>query len=458
MAWKQRVSGESGRRALESANWALYTLVALAIIVLANWYVDRHSQRWDLTPNKKYSLSDQTKKLVKGLDHDVKILVFDRERNFREQRDLLGNYSALSPKVSVQYVDPDRQPSIAKQYAVRSYGTIVIASGDRHFEAQGATEEGITNALVRVLKGQKTVYFLQGHGERDLENTERMGYDRVKKQFENENYQVKTLVLLQKMEIPADCSMLVIAGPKNDFLPQEVDTIRKYVTGGGRALFMLDPMVELPNLSKLLADWNVTVQNDLVVDMNPVAQIFGTEPTMPIIIKYGSSPIVQPLARTATLFPFTRSFVLGKDYKAGVTTDSLCETSSDSFGVADFKANMRTVSFREGKDFKGPLTVAVSGTLTGEGEKKAEGRFVVLGTSMLPTNTFLGFQGNRDLIMNMVNWLSADEELISIRPKPPESQHLNLTARQMGNILYLGVLGLPVLIVAFGTLVWWRRR
>jgi ABC-2 type transport system permease protein len=200
------------------------------------------------------------------------------------------------------------------------------------------------------------------------------------------------------------------------------------------------------------------MQNDLVVDMNPVAQIFGTEPTMPIIIKYGSSPIVQPLARTATLFPFTRSFVLGKDYKAGVTTDSLCETSSDSFGVADFKANMRTVSYREGKDFKGPLTVALSGTITGEGEKKTEGRFVVLGTSMLPTNTFLGFQGNRDLIMNMVNWLSADEELISIRPKPPESQRLNLTARQMGNILYLGVLGLPLLIVAFGTLVWWRRR
>ncbi|HZP02482.1 MAG TPA: Gldg family protein [Terriglobia bacterium] len=458
MAWKQRVSGASGRRVLESANWALYTLVAVAIVVVVNWYADRHTQRWDLTPNKKYSLSDQTRKLVKGLDHDVKILVFDRERNFREQRDLLGNYAALSPKVSVQYVDPDRQPSIAKQYAVRSYGTIVVASGDRHFEAQSSTEEGITNALVRVLKGQKTVYFLQGHGERDLENTERMGYDRVKKQFENENYQVKTLVLLQKMEIPSDCSVLVVAGPKNDLLPQEVETIRKYVAGGGRTLLMLDPMVELPNLSKLLADWNVTMQNDLVVDMNPVAQIFGTEPTMPIIIKYGSSPIVQPLARTATLFPFTRSFVLGKDYKAGVTTDSLCETSSDSFGVADFKANMRTVSYREGKDFKGPLTVALSGTITGEGEKKTEGRFVVLGTSMLPTNTFLGFQGNRDLIMNMVNWLSADEELISIRPKPPESQRLNLTARQMGNILYLGVLGLPILIVAFGTLVWWRRR
>jgi len=458
MDWKERITGGIGRRVLESANLALYSGVAIAIVVLANWFVDRHDQRWDLTPNQKYSLSDQSKKLLKGLDRDVSIYVFDRERNFREQRDLLGNYSAASPKVKLLYLDPDRQPSLARQFTVRNYGTIVVASGDRHYEAPGANEEGITNALIRVLKGQKTVYFIQGHGERDLESSERTGYERVKKQFENENYQVKTLVLLQKMEIPADCSMLIIAGPKNDFLPQEVETIRKYMTGAGRAMFMLDPAVELPNLSKLLADWNVTAHNDLVIDENPVAQVFGTEPTMPLIIKYGSSPIVQPLARVATLFPFTRSFSLGKDYKAGVSTDSLCETSAESYGVADFNPKMRQVSFRPGKDFKGPLSVAVSGTLTGEGEKKAEGRFVALGTSMMAANTFLGFQGNRDLFMNMANWLSAEADLISIRPKPPESQRLNLNARQMSNILYLGVLGLPLFIIILGTIVWWRRR
>jgi ABC-type uncharacterized transport system involved in gliding motility auxiliary subunit len=119
---------------------------------------------------------------------------------------------------------------------------------------------------------------------------------------------------------------------------------------------------------------------------------------------------------------------------------------------------MHQVSFRAGKDFKGPLTVAVSGTLSGEGEKKAEGRFVALGTSMLPANAYLGFQANRDLFMNMVNWLSADVDMISIRPKPPESQHLMMTAAQMGKLLWLGVIGFPFLIVVAGTLVWWERR
>ncbi len=458
MAWKDRILGRRGERFLEAVNLAVYTAVAVAIVVLANWFVDRHNRRWDLTPNQSYSLSPQTTKVLKGLKNDLTIYVFDRESGFRERRDLLDNYSALTPRVTVRYVDPDRQPSLAGQFGIRNYGTVVVAGGDRHFEAQSSTEEGVTNAIVRLLKGQKTVYFIQGHGERDVDSSDRAGYGRVKKQLENENRQVKTQVLLQKMEVPADCSLLVIAGPRNDFLAQEVETIKKYLTGGGRALFLLDPGMELTNLAKLLADWNVTLRNDLAIDENPVAQLVGASPSMPLILKYGSSPIVQPLARTATLFPLTRSFEVGKEYKAGVSAESLCETSPDSFGVADFDPKVREVRYRAGKDTKGPLSVAVAGTIAGEGEKKTEGRFVAVGTSMLAVNNYLPFEGNRDLFMNMVNWLSAEEDLISIRPKPPESQRLNMTAQQMRRVLYLGVFGLPILIIALGTSVWWRRR
>jgi ABC-type uncharacterized transport system involved in gliding motility auxiliary subunit len=292
-----------------------------------------------------------------------------------------------------------------------------------------------------------------------VESSDRAGYGNIKKQLENENYITKTVVLLQKLEIPADCSLLVVAGPKNDYLPQETEAIKKYLTGGGRAFFLLDPMAEVPNLAKLLSEWNVTARNDLVIDENPVAQVFGTRPEMPLVIKYGANPIVQPLARVATLFPLTRSFEIGKEYKSGVTIDSLCETTADSYGVSDFNPKMTAVTFRPGKDTKGPLSVAVAGTLTsGSGENKKEGRFVSTGTSLLAANNYLGFQGNRDLVMNMVNWLSADEDLISIRPKPPESQQLNLTARQMQKLLFGGVLGLPLLIIIAGTSVWWRRR
>ena len=459
MAFKDRVSGSVGRKVLEGTNTLVYTAVAVAIVVLANWYVDRHNHRWDLTPGQKYSLSEQTKKILKGLTLDVTIYVFDRERGGRGSRDLIDNYKVVTPKVSVRYVDPTRDPALARQYGVRRDGTIIVATADKHFEAQSETEEGVTNSIVRLLKGQKTIYFIQDHGTRDIESADRSGFDRIKKALENENYLTKPIVLAQKLEIPSDCSVLVVAGPKYDFLDQEVEATKKYLAGGGHALLMLDPTADTPNLAKMLGEWNVKVRNDLVIDENPIAQVFGTRPEMPLVIKYGSNPIVQPLTRVATLFPLTRSFEIAKESKAGVSTDSLCETTPDSYGFADFDPKLTNVVFRPGKDIKGPLSVAVSATITaGSGDSRKEGRFVAVGTSLLATNSFLGFQGNRDLVMNMVNWLSADEDLISIRPKPPESQQLNLTTAQMSRIFFGGVLGFPLLIIAAGFSVWWRRR
>jgi len=458
MAWKDRITGRSGQQALSGANFALYTLIVIALIVLANWFVNNHDKRWDMTPNKKYSLSDQTHKILKDLNRDVTVYAFDKERNFGERRDVLGMYASASNRVKVKYIDPDRQPALAKEYGVRSYGTIVVAAGDRHMEAQGDGEQGLTNALVRVLKGQRTACFVGSHGQRSLDSTERDGYDRFKKQLGDENYQTQTLPLMQKPEIPSDCTMVVIAGPQDDFLPPETDAINKYLHDGGRVLVMLDAGVELPNLTKLVSDWSVTVRNDLVIDENPVAQIFGTEPYMPLIVKYGSSPIAQPLNGRATLFPLSRSLEVGKDSKPGVTADSLCDTSSDSYDVTDWTPKIKEIQFHAGKDLKGPLSVAVTGSISGSGEKKTEGRFIVLGTSLVAANGFLGFQSNRDFIMNSINWLSADEDLISIRATPPESQHLTMNAAQMRRVLVLGVFGIPILIVMAGVLVWWQRR
>ncbi len=458
MALKDQITGRGGKKVLAGANFVIYTLVVIAILVLVNWFVSDHDHRWDLTPNKQYSLSPQTVKILKDLNRDVTIDVFDRQRSFGKQKDTLGMYSAASRHMNVQYIDPDRQPGLAKEYGVRTYGTVVVAAGDRHFEAQGDDEQAITNALIRVLKGKRTVCFVGGHGERSLDGTDRDAFSKVKTALESESYETQPVLLMQKMEVPADCSMLVIAGPKNDYLPPEVDAIRKYMDAGGRSLFMLDAGVQTPNLDKLLADWNAKPRNDLVVDMNPVAQLFGTSPAMPLIIKYGSNPIVQPLSNRATLFPLSRSFEVGKDYKGGVTADNLCDTTADSYDVMDFNPKMEKVAYQAGKDLKGPLTVAVAGTIPGQGEKKKEGRFVALGTSLLAANNFLGFQGNRDFFLNAINWLSADEDLISIRPKPPESQALNLTTRQAGKLFWLGVIGLPLLIIVIGTTVWWERR
>jgi ABC-type uncharacterized transport system involved in gliding motility auxiliary subunit len=459
MAEVERTKGGGKLRILQGANLALYTLIGIAIIVLVNWYVNQHNKTWDLTPNQEYSLSPQSKKILKGLKQNITIYAFDRKDAFSRRRDLLGEYEKSSNHVAVRYVDPVRQPALSRRYGIQSYGTIEVVSGTRHFQAQTTNEEGVTNALIRVLMGEKTVYFMDGHGERSIDDSAQDGFQGLKKALNDESYNVKTLMLLQKNEIPPDCQALVIAGPKHDYLPAEIATISKFIEGGGRVLFMLDAGVKMPNLNKMLNGWGVTLRDDLVVDLNPVARLFGTTPVMPLIVKYGSNPIVEPMERTATLFPLTRSIEISKDAKGGAVPEMLCQTSGDSFGVEGFKPSMRRISDKPRPgDVKGPLTVAVADTLSGQGGKKGEGRLVVTGTSLLGANAYLGFQGNKDLVMNMVNWLSAEESLISIRAKSRESQTLNMNQRQMGQLLYLGVFGLPLLIILLGAGVWWRRR
>jgi ABC-type uncharacterized transport system involved in gliding motility auxiliary subunit len=450
--------GKKSQRALRATNLAAYTLVAVAIIVVVNWFSNQHVKRWDLTKNQTYSLSPQTVKLLRGLNQDLTLYVFDQKSHFQSQGDVLNLFSDASHRVKVQYVDPNRDPALAKQFSVRNYGTIIVAMGDRHFEAQSNDEQGITNALIRVLKQQSEVYFVQGHGERDPDSAEGEGYADLKKALGSEDTDVKPLPLIQNPQIPLDANLVVIAGPQHDYLPPEVDAVSKYLTGGGRLLMFLDAGVNLPNLAKLLSDNNVTVQNDLVIDQNPVAQMFGTQPDMPLIIKYGNSPITQPLQRSATLFPLTRSFQVGKEYKAGITADSLCETTAQSSGVPNWNPTIREIRLHPGADLKGPFTVAVSLDISGSGgEGKADGRLVALGTSLVAANRFINFQGNRDLILNMVDWLTSNESMMSIRPKPPSSQHLNLTAAQMNSIL-LRLIAVPVVIIAAGIIVWWGRR
>lgn len=447
------------RRVLEGVNLVVYTLVVVAIVIVANVTVNHYGdRRWDLTTNKKFSLSPETIKVLKGLDHNVDVYAFNDARGMQSDRDLMENYTNVTRRVTAHFVDPNREPALAKQFGIRNLGTVVVAEGTRHFEAQSADEQGITNALIRLTKGVNKVCFIGGHGERDTESTDREGYDRFKKALTDQNYTVDSLTLLAaKNEIPTGCTLAIIAGPQHDYESPEIDALRKYVTNGGRILVMLDAGVETPNLDQLAGGWGAAPQNDLVVDLNPVAQLFNTPPYMPVIIKYGTSSIVEPLKGVMTLFPLTRSFTLSKESKAGITDDSLCETSADSYGSSGWNSKVQNVSYNASKDVKGPLTVAVSGTLAGADPKK-QGRYVAVGTSLVAANTYLRFQGNLDLVMNMVNWLSAQEDLLSIRPKPPESQHLDLTQAQMRKILFLGVIGIPIFIIVGGVGVWWRRR
>ncbi len=454
------------RQTKYGAYLGVYVLVVLAILGAANYLANRYNKTVDTTSNKIFSLSDQTRKIVANLKQDVKIYYFDQTARMNESRfgpsakDLLDRYDNLSPKVTVEFVDPVKNPKRALDMKVQAAGTTIVEVGARREEAKTLSEEQVTNALIRALKTEKrTACFLEGHGEHDVESTDAGGFSGAKESLEGSNVTTKGISLLEKEpKVPADCTTLVIGGPRTELVEAvEIAVIKKFIQDGGRAMILVDPPtknVGTTNLVKLLADLGVKVNNDLVVDLSGIGQLFGADALSPLVAKYESHAITKEMRNVASLFPLARSVEPG-DSKDKITVEKLFSTTPRSYGVSDLSA--REIKVDPKKDKPGPLTLAVAGTVRGEKEGQ-QGRFVVVGSSNFATNSALGFGGNRDLFLNMMSWLSSDEDLISIRPKDPEDRRLTLSASQMRTIFYTSMITLPLLIIVSGTYVWWRRR
>ena len=450
------------RQTKYAAYATVYILIVIAAVVVANVLADRYEKSFDATANKRYSLSEQTAKIVQELKQPATITYFDQSTRFRGAHDLLDQYAALSPKVHVQYVDPDKDPQLAREANIRNLGTAIVQIGDKKEEAKNMTEEGITGAFIRDLKSTtRTVCFVAGSGEHQVDDNGREGLSQFKELVSRDNYQSKTIDLLQKPEVPGDCTTVVIAGPTKNYEQPEVDAIKKYVENGGRALLMLDPPLKMGHsaiadndaLTAVLNSWGVTLNKDLILDLNPLGQLVGVGPQVALVTTYASQPIVNDMKGTATGFPLSRSLQIKNGDKTSV--QKLFDSSSSSLATSDLSD--AKISVNDPKNKNGPFTIGAAGTYT-TGKENSQGRFVVIGSSSWIANRFLGFNGNNDLALNAINWLSSDEDLISIRPKPQDDRRITLTGAQMSWIWVTSIVLLPLAVVVTGIGVWWKRR
>jgi ABC-type uncharacterized transport system involved in gliding motility auxiliary subunit len=457
-----------------------YIVVIIAVLAGINFLANRYDKSWDSTANKQFSLSDQTIKVVEGLKRDIHVTYFGGNETFTQARDLLDRYSSLSPKFHVDYVDPERKPAQAKAAGYRPDAPIMIDSGVRKEAAKSLSEEEVTGGLIRSLKsGTRNVCVLNAANEHSISEEGTSGYSILKQLLERDNYVVKTVDLKPTapdaskpvaigqapapaagVEIPKDCTVLVIGGPQLDYSAPTVAAIKSYEENGGRELIMLDnvlrlgkdePPAENATLLSLLESWGVTVNKDLVLDLSGVGGLLGLPEEVPMVLTYEPHPITQPLTRVPTAYPLARSL----DIKAGdkTTVSKLVSTTEDSVAVISIGAG-GAVDPKKGK--KGPLVLAAAGTYNAANP----GRFVVVGTSLWSQNSLLGSRslGNRDLLANMINWLSSDEDLISIRPKSPDDRPLNMTNANKTTMFWLSLVIFPFGVVAFGMATWWKRR
>ncbi len=470
------------RSARHGASALILILLVLGILVFVEAISARHSARLDLTASKRFTLSEQTSRVLKNLEKPVRVIAFFQEASpqAEEARVLLDQYDYASRKFSFTFVDPDRFPGKARRYKITAYGTLVLETDTREEKITQATEQELTNALLRVTrKAEKVIYFINGHDEKSTEDYGRAGYSGVKKAIEDQNYVVRDLLLMRAEEVPADASVLIIAGPKKALFPEEISTLKRFVDQGGHLLILIDPETDT-GLRGFLKSCGIEVGQDVIVDK--LSRLFGADYLTPIVSQYaGYHPITENF-NAASFFPHARSIRVARNVPLHVQNTELAKTGPNSWAETDLEMLKEgKASLDSQKDTMGPIPVAMVSTIQHETEEARDGqtektvehkaedsddkkdaprpaRIVVFGDSDFVSNSYLNLSGNRDLFMNSLSWLAEEEDLIAIRPKKRESQPVVLSYTEGRVIFWASVVLLPAAVLIFGIVVLRFRR
>ncbi len=438
------------------------TLGLAATLFMAEVILAHHNWRIDLTPEKRFTLSAHARQVLKSLDRDVEIIAFVRSEDPRnvEIDDLLARVGNASRHVRYTIIDVNRNPAVARQYGVESYGSLLVESDGRRKEFANPREELLMEALLQVTRpARKVVYFLTGHGERDIDDTDRHdGYSGARNALRSEFYEVRRLSLLGEAGVPADASAVVIAGPRKDLLTTELEKLAAYMDRGGALLIMLEPQAA-PSLAAFLGRYGVKVGDAVVVD--PQNRLFaGDYLTMAVPGLSAQHPVTASL-RAPPLFSQARvvSFVGVND--PAITGSDILQTSSQSWSTPDLEVLRTGVgTFVAGRDQPGPVPVGVSLLVQSEAAAQRQARLVVFGDCDFANNFFIEYLGDKDLLVNAINWLVGEEELSAQRPQlqRPGINQFFVSARQGRLAFILGTIIEPALFLLAGTVIFFRRR
>ena len=506
-----RLRAALGRRsAREGANLGVTTLLLLAALIGVNYVANRRNATWDTTTGGQFSLSPQTIRILEELDRDVRLVVLDQPRAAGRTIELFERYADRSDRIEWEVIDQEAQPARARAYQATAeagipFGAVVVEAGQRQERVAAPQEQDITNAIVKLLKGEtKKIYFTTGHQERSLAETGAGGLSAIGSRLEESNYEVAELALLERVEegevrIPEDAAAVVVAGPRLDLLEAEAAALAAHVRGGGKAMLLLDPPDppgtpdERLELTGLAQEFGAAPAGDVVIDASGVGQLFGFGVEVPLAASYGLHPITRGFVNAATVFPLAQSLIATPpaELPAGMRLSELVLSSDASWGERDAD-ELETGEVNAGEDDRaGPLRLAYAvhvetgnedaaleegaeaanssvavqsgpaeaGESEGESPQPPEGRLVVVGDSdFIGNNLALAPLGNADLFLNMVNWLTEDEDLIAIRPRSAEDRRITMTSAQVRNVVLLSLVFLPGFFLIWGVTVWWSRR
>ncbi|MBN2359725.1 MAG: GldG family protein [Deltaproteobacteria bacterium] len=445
------------------------TVVALGLLALlgaVNYLANMHRVEIDLTRERIFTLADQSQQLAEGIDQPVTVTAFFRndEPEALVLTDLVERYRLHSDKIALDVVDPDRRPELVEKYNVKADGPrIIVGAGAQEARIREPTEEALTNALLQVTQtASKPVYFLIGHGESGIQDQSESGYQATADDLTAEGYAVQSLNLVDSGKIPTDAGLIAVPGPRNPLLGPELEQLASYLERGGKLLLLLEPDTD-PGLADFLARYQIGYRNDTILDASPYGRLFGMGPDAAIVFTYEEHAITRDLGNMMTIFSGARSLqtpVDGPRADAAVQARAIFSSTPRSWGETDLLAGNWELSPGEAP---GPLAIAVvatknTSTVATDQKLADEMRLVVVGDSSFGDNRYRTLQANRDLFLNIVAWLTEQENKIAIRPRQRGASRVVLGPDEEALIAFVAIDALPVTLLSLGLGIWLARR
>lgn len=424
-------------------------LVACCAAILVLTF--RHNVRVDLTPQRNYTLSTHAKRILAELPRDVQLTVFIRSEDPRtpQLKDLLWRITRETPRVTYEIVDLNRSPALAKRYGVDRYGAIVVESGGKRRDVSNASEAMLMGALLSVTRDRdRVVYFVSGHGERSPDDGDRKtGMSVAKNTLLDEQFTVRTLPLMQTESVPIDATVVVMAGPRKDYLPGELTQVEGYVRRGGNLLVMLEPESP-PSIAAFVAGLGISAPPRVVVD--PDRRLAGGEGVTLMVSDMLPSFLVSGTLEAPPVFSYARPLGLVTP-EAGDAIRFLTTSAASWTSSPDDPRSTKSADEASGAKLVGAALVAT---------EQRRGRTIVLGDSDFATNGMIEYLGNRDLLVNSISWLAKDESLLSARAQSKEAgrEQFFVTETQGAWSFWLATVLQPAVFFGAGALVFLRRR
>jgi len=437
----------------------IFVIVLLVIIIVGtvNYLGSKIHQRFDLSKGKIHSLSDQSINVVKNLGRDLNIKAFFTSENPSASAfvSLMEIYTYYSDRIKADNINPDKNPSAVKTYKIIADGTIVFEYGKKETRIEEVSEEAITNAIIKVTRREdKVIYFLQGHGEPELNIKSDISYSIVKSNLENLSFRVKNLWLVQESSFPKDISALVVAGPQKPLFEKEIHLIEDFIfKNQGRVFFLMNPG-QGKELRPLFNKLGIELGNDVIVDT--VSTVMGGDYFMPVVAQYPNHAITKNF-NYATFFPLARSISNVSPQPKGIKMNFIATTSPNSWGEMSYEAESKTDRIvKNPRDKAGPLDIIAAIDILGE--KGYQTKVVISGDSDFAINRYYYFSANGNFFNNIISWLTDQGDLVAISPKTSAPSTLNLTKSQSNLLFFYTLIILPVFILMIGIGIWIYRR